>query len=357
MKIFGLSLGKEKASSFPEFRDMVRLAVRRQHPGATVENTETGLILTIDGKKNVCNLRNLYMEYTKAPKDKDSQIHRWIMSLDVDIPEHGWIDAQITLRPTVKHLTDHIAIAQATLQRADPPDSLPHTEFIGDLGVIIMRDLPGTVVGVTQANLEAWGVTFEEAMQAAIMNMNMLPFPNVANALKAGGSSKRGEQEEVGLVFEGDHLTATWLVIERFRDYVTQRLQGDYVAFVPIRSRLVAIRADEPGLITQIQQNNRSYNTQNYAITSQCYHVSAATTGGVVTVYQPGNLSADRIALDKSSMFANGNAATLPTPGIQPPTVGAKRATPVDLSAWGGLSESTMPDTNKVRTPFDQVKR
>lgn len=354
MKIFGVSLGKEKAASFPEFRDMVRLAVRRQHPNSVVENTETGFRFTLDGKKQNCNLRNLYSEYSKSPKDKDAHIHRWIMALVVDIPEHGWHDAQITLRPTIKHQSGYIAIAEATMQKNSIPDSLPHTPFIGELGVIIMRDLPGTAVAVTQSNLEAWGVTFEEAMQAAIMNMNMTPFPNISGALVAGGPAKRIDQEEVGLVFEGDHLTATWLVIERFRDYVTQRLQGDYVAFVPIRSKLVAIRSDEAGLISQFQQDNRNYMSQNYALTSQCYHVSGATTGGVVSIYQGGALNLERVALDKSSMFAHGNVSSPPTPGLQPPV---QRSTPVDLSNWGGLSDSTGPDSDKVRTPFDQGRR
>jgi len=155
-------------------------------------------------------------------------------------------------------------------------------------------------------------------------------------------------------VFEGDHLTATWLVIERFRDYVTQRLQGDYVVFVPVRSRLVAIRADEPGLISQFQQSNRSYANQNYALTTQCYHVSGVTTGGIVSVYQAGGLNAEKIELDKMSMFAHGNASTLPTPGLQP---AVRKSAPVDLSAWGGLSDATGPNSDKVRTPFDQAKR
>jgi hypothetical protein len=354
MKLFGHNFGKEKAASFPEFRDMVRLALRRQHPDSTVENTETGIIFGRDGRKQACNLRSLFMEYTKNPKDKDAQIVRWIMALVVDVPEHGWIDAQITLRPTLKHMNNFIAVAQATMQKADPPDNLPHAPFVGDLGVIIMRDLPGTAVGVTQSNLDAWTVTFEEAMQAAIMNMNMLTFPIVTNALVAGGTGKRTGQEEVGIVFEGDHLTASWLVIDRFRDYITQRLEGDYVVFVPIRSRLVAIRADEAGLIMQMQQNNRSYSTQNYALTTQCYHVSGAMTGGVVTIYQGGSLNAERTTLDAASPFAKGAAPMLPTPGIQPAT---SRQGPVDLSSWGGLSESTLPDAPKVRTPYDQAKR
>ena len=355
MKLFGVNFGKEKPVSFPEFRDIVRLAVRRQHPNATIEYNETGIVLTLDGKKQDCNMRQLFMEYSKNPLARDEQIQRWTASLVVDVPEHGWFEAQTTLRPTLKPLKDYILVANSTMQRANPPDSLPHAPFISDLGVIIMRDLPGTAVAVTQANLDAWGVTFEEAMSAAIMNMNMLSFPPVSNALVAGGAARKDSQEEVGLVFEGDHLTATWLVIERFRDYVSQRLEGDFVAFVPIRNRMVVIRADEPGLIGQMQQNNRAYNTQSHALTGQGFHISTSVTGGTVSLYQAGLNQGEKVELASSSMFARGNAATLPTPGLQPSTGGRPAAAPpVDLSAWGGLQEKTEDGVPRVRTPFDQ---
>lgn len=357
MKLFGFTIGKEKPVSFPEFRDSVRLAVRRQSPNARVENSDEGLILTMEGKpRQACSLRNLYRDYTRAPKDKEGLIQRWISALVVEIPEHGWMEAQITLRPTLKHMNSYIAIANTQMKKANPPDSLPYLPFLGDLGVIVMRDLPGTAVAVTQAMLDAWGVTLEQAMQAAIMNMNMLSFPNVANALVAGGASKKGDQEEVGLVFEDNHLTATWLIIERFRDYLTQRLQGDYVVAVPLRNRLVAIRADEPGLISQIQATNRNFDSQAHNLTTQCFHVSGSRTGGVVSIYQPGLNSGEAQTLDANSMFAHGNSATLPTPGIQPTPSRPTRPAPVDLSAWGGLSESTREEP-RTPTPFDRGKR
>ena len=347
MKLFGLTIGKEKPVSFPEFRDMVRLAVRRAEPTAKVENNETGLNLTLEGKPTqACNLRNLYREYQGDPKSREALVKRWIDTLLVDVPDHGWLDAQITLRPTLKN-AEYVNLARRQMQKSATPDDLPHEPFVGEVSVIVMRDLPGTAVAVTKNNLEAWGVTFEEAMRTAINNMNMMSFPNVTNSLMAGGG-KRENQEEVGLVMEADHLTATWLTIERFRDYLTQRLLGDYVVMVPVRNRLVAIRADEPGLIAQLQQTNRNFALQAHTLTSQIYHVSGSQTGGVVTVHNPG-LNVEKTVLDPNSVFAKGNSSALPTGGIQPhmpgqavvPGAPMNRPGPVDLSAWGGLSEST----------------
>lgn len=347
MKLFGLTIGKEKPVSFPEFRDMVRLAVRRADPAARVENNETGLNLALPGKPTqACNLRNLYKEYQNSPKNREMLVKRWIDTLLVDVPEHGWLDAQTTLRPTLKN-AEYVNLARRQMQKSHTPDDLPHEPFTGELSVIIMRDLPGTAVAVTRIQLEAWGVTFEEAMRVAVNNMNMLSFPSVTNTLTAGGGKKE-HQEEVGLVMEGDHLTATWLIIERFRDYLYHRLLGDYVVMVPVRNRMVVIRADEPGLLTQVQQTNRNFAMQAHTLTSQVFHVSGSQTGGIVTVHNPG-LNVEKAVLDPNSMFAKGNTAALPTGGIQPhmpgqaPVPGGPmvRPGPVDLSAWGGLSEST----------------
>ena len=337
MKLFGITLGKEKPMPFPQFRDHVRLSVRRAVPGAKLEPRDYGFVMVQEGKApTTCNLRSLYNEYSREPSDRDAMIERWIGTLVMDIPDHSWVEAQMTLRPTLKN-ADYLAHAQRQMQKNTPPDSLPFVPFAGDLSVIVMRELPGTVVAVTQSTLDGWGVTIDAAMQQALNNMNMQPFPNVTNALVAGvGNKKDAGQEEVGLVFEGDHLTATWVVIPRFRDFLTQRLQGDYVAYTPSRSRLTVIRADEPGLIAQIQTNNRKAVGASHWLTHLGFHISGATTGGIVSVYK-GGLNVDSTTLDPNSQFA-GTASAVP---LAAPTAAYRKPAPVDLSSWGGLVETT----------------
>lgn len=340
MKILGLTIGKEKPMPFPQFRDHVRLSVRRAVPGANIEPRDFGFVLQQEGKPpTTCNLRSLYNEYSRTPGDRDSIIQRWIGSLTMDIPEHNWQEAQMTLRPCLKN-ADYLAHAQRQMQKNTPPDSLGSSPFAGDLSVIIMRELPGTVVAVTQSTLDSWGVTFEKAMQQALNNINMQQFPAVTNALVTGNAVKKDiPAEEVGLVFEGDHLTATWIVVARFRDYVTQRLQGDFVAFTPTRSRLTVVRADEPGLIAQIQTNNRNSTGMSHWLTHMGFHISGATTGGIVTVHK-GGMNAERTMLDPHSQFA-GMAAGAPAE----PAQAYRKPAPIDLSAWGGLAESTEDDS------------
>ena len=350
MKLFGISLGQEKTVPFPEFRDMVRLAVRRSVPGAKIESTEVGFNITQSGKSPTsCNLRSLYLDYTRKPGDREVLVNRWVGSLTMEVPEHSWQEAMMTLRPTLKP-AEYLASAHRAMQRNTPPDSLPYAPFAGELSVIIMRELPGTVVGVTQSTLESWGVGYEEALKQAMNNMNMSPLPPVANALTAGGGGRKKDQgEEVGLVFEGDHLTATWIIMERFRDYVIQRLQGDIVFSLPTRNRVVAIRADEPGLIQQIISSGRSAVNQTHALTNQLFHISAATTGGLVTIYQQGaGGGAQGAGMDSNSIFARGGQSVVAS-SAPPPT--HRKASPVDFSSFDGLTESTsdVPAPSKGR--------
>jgi hypothetical protein len=227
-------------------------------------------------------------------------------------------------------------------QKSTEPDSLPSQPFVGDLHVIAVVDLPGSAAAVTQGILDGWGVTLEEAIRHGLNNLSMMPFPNIINPLSAGGSGKKGGgiQEEVGLVFEDNYLTATWLISERFRDYVGQRLQGSYIVAVPNRSKMTCVRSDEPGLIANLQTTNRNYANLPYPLTGKLFHVSASTTGGVITVYEPAGKGD---ALNSDSMFAAGKSQTLPSishaaAGIpQRDSLGGSAR---ELNSWNGLSES-----------------
>ena len=100
-----------------------------------------------------------------------------------------------------------------------------------------------------------------------------------------------------------------------------------------------AIRAYEPGLIQQIISSGRSALNQTHALTNQLFHVSAATTGGLVTIYQQGAGGALQTGgMDPNSVFAHGGQAV--TASSAPPTV-HRRPGPVDFSAFDSLSEST----------------
>ena len=333
MKFLGLSFGKEKAVSFQDFRDIVRIAVRRKVGDAQFEPRDYGFVLRSDGKPpTTCNLRNLYTDYCKTPELRDKLVHQWLDTLTMEIPDHSWTDAMMTLRPTLKN-SIYVGHALKQMQKNDPPDSLPYSPFAGELAVIVMRELSGTAVGVTQNNLDNWGVSFEQCLKQALNNMNMMPIPEVSSTLHTPSNIKGVPPEEVGFVFEHDHLTATWLVVPRFRDYVSQRLMSDYVAFVPTRNRLTVVRANASAMLTNIQGLNRNLIGQMHALTAEGFHVDVATTGGVVSIYKWNRGLGG--SMDANSPFAKNSETSQPDPAPY------KKPAAVDLSAWGGLVEST----------------
>lgn len=340
MKLFGI-FGKDRAVPFQDFREAVRLAVRRAQPGAKITPNDDGFVLHPEGGPPVsCNLRQLYATYAKNPADREGVIKRWMDALVTEVPDQTWAEAKMTLRPLLRS-ESYMIKANSMLAKDKEPDFLPGRPFVGQLHVTVIREYGSVLNGVTQSQLDKWGVTLDDALREGLNNMNMMSYPPAFNELLAGGSAnKRGQSGEiVGLVFEGDHLMATWLISERFRDHLGMRLEGDYVVITPNRSRLVAVRADEPGLIASVVQSNRNFESQPYALTSQTYHVSAGTTGGTVTVWKGSGAGDD--VLDSASPFARGGGASLPGAVAPASPAAYSRPAPVDLSQWSGLTEPT----------------
>ncbi len=356
MKLFGFL--KPKAEPFPKFRDYVRQVVRHNEPSAKFENNDNGFILTIKKTPIACNLKNLYATYSRDPRERDSVVKQWIDTLIMEVPEQTWSEAMASLRPTLK-TNEYVKLANIQMKKANNADALSARPFIGDLAVIIVREYGGTLTAVSDLQLQQWGVTLDDAIRQALNNMSVMGFPAPITEMRSQGSLTRGGAgagDVVGLVFEHDHLTATWLLLERFRDHIGMKLHHDFVVAVPYRSRLVAVRADEPGLVASVLQSARSARNISYGLTSQCYHVDMTSTGGKVTIFT-GKHKGEGIG--DGDMFGTGsmggtlqsitNAAALNAPALG--SAGAKSAPMVDFSQWG-LSEPTDGQGDEVATPW-----
>ena len=129
---------REKAVPFPQFRDLVRAEARQTHAGCTTEINDTGFVLNISGKPINCNLRQLYMDYMKTPRDKDKLIGNYLISYATEVPELGWMDARLTLRPMLKDVTT-LELGQKEIARAKSDDVLVYEPFVGDLHVQVVH--------------------------------------------------------------------------------------------------------------------------------------------------------------------------------------------------------------------------
>lgn len=352
MNLFGMF--KPKPVTFSQFRDYVRQIARQNEPKAKFENTENGFILTIEKTPVSCNLKNLYASYCADTRERDNIVKGWIDTLITVVPEHSWTEAIGTLRPMLK-TGNYIKLANHQMQRNPTPDTLPFRPFIGELGVIVVREFGGTLTAVTDGQLKRWKVNIDEAIRQSLNNMSMMGFPNPVHEVRSTGTMQRGGAsagDVVGLVFEDNHLMATWFVVERFRDHLSMRLNADYVVAVPFRSRLMAVRADEPGLVSSTIQTARSAKNIAYALTNQCYHVNVSTTGGNLTIYT-GSQKGQGMA--EASLFGVANmGGTLQSTSDQGGTivVSGSAPAPIDFSQWG-LNEPTEDNAAAV-TPWSR---
>ncbi len=301
MKLFGINLGGEKPVSFSEFRDRVRQAARKAFPNAQFDISEKGFILKIGSRSENCNLQGIYASYQRDTRDCDKIIQNYLSTLESDNPVHSWFETQPLLRPSLRN-TEFLTAANLSLNRSDPPDSLPAEEFIGNLQVILVTELKGRIWAVTQNALNTWEVEFSTALKQAYSNMSLVAFPAPTNIYRTHNGT-----EELGVVYENDHLTATWIVQERFRDYLGQRLQGSYVVAIPNRGRLTAVRADEKQLIITLQQSLRNFQTLPYPLFGQLLHVDMTQTGGQLSIYTSGEVQS------QDSAFSGGKLQSLPS--------------------------------------------
>lgn len=308
MKLFGVQIGKEKVYTFQDFREAVRTTAKHLHPGAIFTISENGFTLTIEGRTQTCNLRGVYANYIKQPHLRDHLISSYLETLSAEAPSHSWYEASPLLRPSLRS-KGFIQLAEKSLLKQQEPDSLPTTAFLGDLNVIVVSEWQGRIWAITQNILNGWGITVEEAMEQAMNNMGITAFPDVVNVYHS--SDPLTKNQEVGLIVEGNHQTATWILFDRFRDYIGRRLQGSFIVSVPNRGRLVAIKEEQTALIANVQSSYRNYQSLPYPLTSQLYHVDITSTGGSVSIYDPVRGRGETVSSD--NLFSISKAPSLPS--------------------------------------------
>ena len=107
-------------------------------------------------------------------------------------------------------------------------------EILGEhFGIGIVYDLPEAMRSIPQASLDAWGVTFYEAMEAAMENLLSLEGKFI------GPESGEG----VYLSATGDNYDASRLLIkDAIRHF---QVKGDHIAMVPNRENLIVVGSED----------------------------------------------------------------------------------------------------------------
>jgi hypothetical protein len=125
-------------------------------------------------------------------------------------------------------------------------------QLVGDhLSLSLVYDLPSAMRSIIQDDLDKWGVTFYEAVEAARRNLEQMGNISFASLQNDAG-------EGVYFSATGDNYDASRLVmLDLVRKF---QVRGDYIAMVPNRDTLVVTGSeDEAGLGVMIKVAEDSF--------------------------------------------------------------------------------------------------
>ena len=196
-------------------------------------------------------LGNAYREYCSLPhEDRSNSLRRFV---------RGWLDAH---KPTPDEYADirpdilpavrsrnFFESARLRMVISDDEDTYLQYQTIGDdLGLGLVYDMPDSMKPISNKELEAWGVTFYQALEVARENIRQLP-PQIIGP-------KEGEGVYVFNTNDG-YDSSRLIILDLIRQF---QVKGDYIAMAPGREMLiVAGSEDTPGLEATIALANKAF--------------------------------------------------------------------------------------------------
>ena len=177
-------------------------------------------------------LTNAYTEYCSAPADARENVvklwvRNWFGALK-EMPEE-FEDVKPDLLPVVRSRA-HFEVNNLEF---DAGRSLTYDPLAEHFGIGVVYDLPDSMRSISQSNLDAWGVTFYEALEIAKENLMAIP------------SKFIGPESGEGLYVSatGDSYDSSRLLLT---DVIRQfRVKGDPIAMIPNRENLIVVGSED----------------------------------------------------------------------------------------------------------------
>jgi hypothetical protein len=186
------------------------------------------------------NLANLYHEYCQAPRTQRSKVlDRFVRgclgTTGFELPE-DFDDIHPDLLPVVRSRFYLESVILQSRARGGEGVAVPQQPIGDHLSLSLVYDLPQAMRSIIQDDLDKWGITLYEAVEAAKSNLEQMG--NVAFA------SLQGQASGVYISATGDNYDASRLIM---LDLVRKMpVRGEYIAMVPNRDTLVITGSDDP---------------------------------------------------------------------------------------------------------------
>ena len=215
------------------FAEWVMDGIRKAGATAAIVYDRERFCLSEGGKDGtVLFLANAYNEYCSAPEPiRPTVLQKYVRS---------WFIGAMTLPDSFDDLhPDLLPIVRSRsyfdLNRTNAGKGtvLPHQVLGEHLAVGLAYDLPQAMRSIAQENLDGWGVSFYEAMEAARHNLTQLEHAFIG--------PKQGEGVYLSTARDGYDSSRLVLV-----DLIRQlRVAGDFVAMVPTPDTLIVTGSED----------------------------------------------------------------------------------------------------------------
>lgn len=130
----------------------------------------------------VLSLRNIFREWQdQLENDINRQgiIAKWVDLIANGPPKRSMTELGFeSLRPAIKNIIELYIMRLSTLVNYNFVLDIPHKLIAGDLAVVIVKDLPAGIALCSNDDLAPLGLTFDQALEHAIANLNKLDSAN-----------------------------------------------------------------------------------------------------------------------------------------------------------------------------------
>lgn len=217
-------------------------------------------ILTGANGEQIVNLANLYKQYCDAARADRPRFLEMCMSLLRDTsPPERFENARANLLPAIRARSYAESLRLPSLLAGTALSGTSAAPFGDDVVTMLVVDDANSMSIVTAAQLDAWGVSFDEALDAALDNLRAIP----------GGGFARGPDG----VMVGDWNDAYDSSRLLLPDLVHRAGIGDPVAMIPTRdSILLAPAGDRRALLAMLALASTAREEQGRTVSAAMYH-------------------------------------------------------------------------------------
>jgi uncharacterized protein YtpQ (UPF0354 family) len=185
-------------------------------------------------------LTNAYKEYCSADEGlRERVIKHWVRNwfgMSKDMPE-DFEDVKPDLLPALRSRSNFDINSLREEVEHGTPGSWPYQVLGEHFGIGLVYDLPDSMRLIPQASLDAWGVTFYEALEAARENLVVLPAKFIG--------PQSGEGAYLSATCDG-YDASRLLLTDIIRQF---QVKGDPIAMIPNRENLIVVGSeDDEGL-------------------------------------------------------------------------------------------------------------